>query len=43
LVERVGFRARYVVETEYDLRVCGRKLGEVYRELTGCVTRRAAA
>ncbi len=42
LVERMGFRARSAVETEYDLRVCGRKLLEVYRGLL-CGSQRMAA
>ena len=42
-VERMGFRARSVVESEYDLRVCGRKLAEVYRGLAPAGTQRAAA
>jgi len=33
LVERMGFAARRSIEREFDLRVCGRKLWSVYREL----------
>jgi glycosyltransferase involved in cell wall biosynthesis len=35
--DRMGRAARHVVETEYDLRVCGERLAEVYDELTGSV------
>jgi glycosyltransferase involved in cell wall biosynthesis len=43
LVERMGFRARAAVETEYDLRICGRKLAAVYRGLLGASSMRVAA
>jgi glycosyltransferase involved in cell wall biosynthesis len=33
LAERMGFHARRAVETEFDLRVCGAKLVDVYRGL----------
>jgi glycosyltransferase involved in cell wall biosynthesis len=32
-VERMGFRARKVIESEYDLRVCGAELVTLYTEL----------
>ena len=45
LVERMGFRARRVVEAEFDLRVCGAKLLDVYHGLLGATNavRRSAA
>ena len=33
-VERMGRNARQIVETEFDLRVCGQKALQVYRELS---------
>jgi hypothetical protein len=45
LADRMGREARWVVEREFDRRVCGAKLVALYRELlSGCraVGRRAA-